>query len=219
MIHFKNVSKHYHIKGVHKVVIDDINLVFPPKTNIAILGHNGAGKSTLVNLIAGAIQPTKGRIIRRGSMSWPLGFGGGFGGTMTGIENARFVARMYGQDTEKVIDFVKEFSELGESFNLPINTYSSGMSARLAFGISMAVDFAYYLIDEITAVGDARFKQKCDQIFQTKLKDSNVIMISHQKETIRKFCEAGAVLHRGKLVYYPDIEDAIAVHDENQAKH
>lgn len=216
MIHFQHVSKHFRVKGIHKIVLDNVHVTFPPQTNVAILGQNGAGKSTLVNLIAGALQPTSGRIIRTGNMSWPLGFGGGFGGQMTGIENSRFVARMYGHDTEEVIEFVRDFAELGNSFNLPIGTYSSGMKARLAFGISMAIDFSYYLIDEITAVGDKRFREKCDDYFSQKLVASNVIMISHEKNAIRKFCSAGAVLHRGQLTYYPDLEDAIEVHDKNQ---
>jgi capsular polysaccharide transport system ATP-binding protein len=216
MIGFRNVRKTYRLSGIRKVVIDNLSLDLPPDRNIAILGRNGAGKSTLMRLIAGAELPDEGRIIRRGKVSWPLGFSGGFNGNMTGIENARFVARMYGEDTERVVEFVEDFSELGSSMQLPIKTYSSGMKARLAFGVSMAIDFSYYLIDEITAVGDDRFKRKCDEVFQKKIETSKIIMISHSMATIRKFCKSGCYLEGGRLFYYEDVEGAIDVHSKSQ---
>ncbi|MBA4783772.1 MAG: ABC transporter ATP-binding protein [Rhizobiales bacterium] len=216
MIEFRDVRKTYHLSGVRKVILDRLSMTFPPNRNIAIIGHNGAGKSTLMRLIAGAELPDEGRIIRHVKVSWPLGFSGGFNANMTGLENARFVARMYGQDTERVIEFVEEFSELGPSMRLPINSYSSGMRARLAFGISMAIDFKYYLIDEITAVGDARFKKKCDEVFESKLQHSNIIMISHATPSIRKFCESACIIDKGVLTFYDDIEEAIAIHAINQ---
>lgn len=218
MIEFRNLRKTYRLSGVEKVIINRLNLTFPGNRNIGILGHNGAGKSTFMRLIAGAELPDEGRVIRRVKVSWPLGFAGGFNGDMTGIENARFVARMYGEDTEQVISFVEDFSELGPSMRLPINTYSSGMRARLAFGVSMAINFGTYLIDEITAVGDARFKKKCDEVFQDKLQHANIIMISHSMASIRKFCENGCVIDAGRLTFYDDVEEAIAVHERNQAQ-
>ncbi|OKL45771.1 ABC transporter ATP-binding protein [Pseudovibrio exalbescens] len=216
MIEFQNVSKTYYLKGIEKVILDDVSFKFPKGRNVAILGHNGAGKSTMMRLLAGAELPDAGRIRRHVKVSWPLGFSGGFNGQMTGMENIRFVARMYGEDTERVIEFVQEFSELGESLTLPIQTYSSGMKARLAFGVSMAIDFRYYLIDEVTAVGDARFKRKCDEVFKQKLKRSNIVMISHSMGSIRQLCDMGCVLDKGKLYFHDDVEDAIAHHTKNQ---
>lgn len=217
MISFRNVRKTYRLKGIRKVIVNDLTLDLPFDRNIAILGENGAGKSTLMRLIAGAELPDRGRITRRGTVSWPLGFSGGFNGDMTGLENAKFVARMYGEDTERVVAFVEEFAELGQSMRLPIKTYSSGMKARLAFGVSMAIDFSCYLIDEVTAVGDARFKRKCDEVFEDKVKSSSIIMISHSMATIRKFCQSGCFMEGGKLYYYEDVEDAIAAHAREQA--
>ncbi|MEP1332284.1 MAG: ABC transporter ATP-binding protein [Lentilitoribacter sp.] len=218
MIEFRDVRKIYRSSGVKKVIINRLNFIFPSDRNIGILGHNGTGKSTFMRLVAGSEPPTEGRIIRRGKVSWPLGFGGGFNGNMTGLENARFVARMYGEDTDEVVHFVEEFAELGPSIHLPIRTYSSGMKARLAFGVSMAIHFDTYLIDEITAVGDARFKKKCDEVFQSKLKRSNIIMVTHSMANMRKFCQSGCVLNKGEVYYYDDVEDAISQHEELQEK-
>uniref|UniRef100_UPI003BAC12E4 ABC transporter ATP-binding protein n=1 Tax=Stappia sp. TaxID=1870903 RepID=UPI003BAC12E4 len=217
MISFRGVRKTYRLKGVRKVIVDDVTLDLPSDRNIAILGENGAGKSTLMRLIAGAELPDRGRILRHGIVSWPLGFSGGFNGDMTGMENAKFVARMYGEDTERVVAYVEEFSELGRSMSLPIKTYSSGMKARLAFGVSMAINFSCYLIDEVTSVGDARFKRKCDQVFEEKMQDANIIMISHSMSTIRRFCKSGCFLHEGRLRYYEDVEAAIEAHTRAQA--
>ena len=218
MIDFHGVTKIYKSKEINKVVIDDLTLRFPDNKNIGILGHNGAGKSTLMRLVAGAELPTRGRIHRYVNMSWPLGFAGGFNGNMTGLENARFVARMYGENPEEIVDFVESFAELGPSLKLPISTYSSGMKARLAFGVSMAIQFGCYLIDEITAVGDAKFKRKCAAVFEEKLETSNIIMISHSSGTLKKFCNAGCVLDSGQLTYYDDIEEAIERHNELQSR-
>ncbi len=218
MIQFIDVHKTYRLQGVTKTILDGLSITFPEDRNVAIMGRNGAGKSTLMRLIAGAELPDRGRIRRNAKVSWPLGFGGGFNGAMTGLENIRFVARMYGEDTEDVIEYVKEFSELGDSIRLPINTYSSGMKARLAFGVSMAIDFSYYLIDEVTAVGDARFKKKCDLVFESKLSNARIIMISHSSNTMRKFCNAGCVLEDGRLTMYDTVEEAIKQHELNQAR-
>jgi capsular polysaccharide transport system ATP-binding protein len=217
MISFRNVKKTYRLQGVRKVIVDGLTLDLPSDRNIAILGQNGAGKSTLMRLIAGAELPDRGQILRRGTVSWPLGFSGGFDGDMTGLENARFVARMYGEDTERVVAYVEDFSELGRSMALPIKTYSNGMKARLAFGVSMAINFSCYLIDEITSVGDARFKRKCDEVFQEKVQEANIIMISHSMATVRKFCQSGCFLHEGRLRYYEDVEAAIEAHNRAQA--
>ncbi len=209
MIDLLNVSKTYTLQGVRKVILDEVNFRFPKDKNIAIMGHNGAGKSTLMRLIAGAEQPDKGRLRRNVKVSWPLGFAGGFNGSMTGLENIRFVARVYGEDTEAIIESVKAFSELGESLYLPINTYSSGMKARLAFGLSLAIDFECYLIDEITAVGDKNFKKKSQRAFSEKLSSSRVIMVSHSLSEIRSYCQCGVLLKNGKLQYFDTVDDLI----------
>ena len=185
MIELDGISKAYTLKGVKKVLFQDLSFTFPTGRNVAIMGANGAGKSTLMKMIAGSEMPDSGRVLRHGRISWPLGFTGGFNGTMTGLENVRFVSRIYGQDTERVIEQVQDFAELGPSLKLPIKTYSSGMRARLAFGLSMAIDFDCYLIDEITAVGDENFRKKSEQVFKEKLARSQIIMISHSHATIR----------------------------------
>ncbi|KZK87961.1 Polysialic acid transport ATP-binding protein KpsT [Pseudovibrio sp. W64] len=218
MIEFQEVHKSYRLKGVTKTILNKLTTRFPTGKNIGILGHNGAGKSTLMRLIAGAELPDSGRIKRNVKISWPLGFGGGFAGKMTGIENVRFVARMYGEDTERMVEFVEDFSELGPSMTLPIQTYSSGMKARLAFGVSMAINFECYLIDEVTAVGDRRFKRKCDEVFESKLKHANIIMISHSERTIKKLCDTACLLHEGELIMYDSVDEALAQHRENQLK-
>ena len=218
MIELQNVSKTYRLKGVKKQVFDRFNFTFPAGRNIAIMGPNGAGKSTLMRLIAGAEQPDEGRIIRRAKVSWPLGFSGGFNGSMTGIENVRFVARIYGADTEAVIDYVREFTELGPSLNLPIRTYSSGMKARLAFGMSMAIDFDCYLIDEITAVGDAKFKKKSQSVFKQKLPSSRVIMISHSLGQIRDYCDCGLLLAADGAWFYDDIDGLVEAYNKMLVK-
>ncbi len=216
MIEFHDVRKTYQLKGVRKTILTGLTARFPKGKNIGILGHNGAGKSTLMRLIAGAELPDSGRIKRNVKVSWPLGFGGGFAGKMTGIENVRFVARMYGEDTERMVEFVEDFSELGPSMMLPIQTYSSGMKARLAFGVSMAVNFKCYLIDEITAVGDASFRRKCDLMFETKLKHANIIMISHSESSIKKLCDTACLLNNGRLTFFDTVDDALAQHRKNQ---
>jgi capsular polysaccharide transport system ATP-binding protein len=214
MIRLQNVAKSYRLREGRKVVLRNISATFP-RTNVAILGANGAGKSTLLRLIAGTEPPDSGDILRQGRISWPLGFAGSFNGTMSGAENVRFVARIYGEDTERVLDFVESFSELGEFFRMPVSSYSSGMRARLAFGVSMAVAFDYYLVDEITAVGDDKFRQKCLTTFTKKLANSGIIMISHSKATLKQYCRIGAVLHQGELMMFDDLNEAIALHEQH----
>ncbi len=209
----KDVSKIYRVRRGRKVVLDHVTFRFPRGVNVAVLGLNGAGKSTLIRLIAGAEEPTSGSILRYTRISWPLGFTGGFAGTMTGKENVRFVARIYGQDVEEVESFVQDFADIGDHYNMPVRTYSAGMRARLAFGVSMAIDFDCYLIDEILAVGDAVFRQKCDEVFSSKLKHADIIMVAHSPALLKKYCNAGAILRDGRLDYYDDLDEAIAVYN------
>jgi capsular polysaccharide transport system ATP-binding protein len=214
MLVFDRVSKFYRLKGIKKTILTDFSFKFPTNRNVGILGRNGIGKSTLMRLMAGIEPPDIGNVYRTLRVSWPLGFAGGFNGSMTGIENIRFVSRIYGQDTEKVIAYVKGFAELGTSLALPIKTYSSGMKARLAFGLSMAIDFDVYLIDEITAVGDADFKEKSKSAFIEKLASSQIYMISHSMNTIRQYCDCGLLLEGHQIRFFDNIDDLIAAYDE-----
>lgn len=208
MIELDNVTKAYATQSGSNVVLDAVTFAFPPRTNLGVLGKNGAGKSTLLRLIAGTELPDSGDVLRRGSVSWPIGFSGGFNGSLSGEENCRFVARIYGADVDEVVGFTMDFAELGEYFHMPVKTYSSGMRARLAFGLSMAIEFDAYLVDEVTAVGDARFQQKCRDAFKERSDRSSVIIVSHQLTTIKDYCDHCAVLNRGRLHYFTSIEEA-----------
>lgn len=213
MIELDRISKAYPArKGVNQV-LDDISFTFPARTNIGILGRNGAGKSTLLRIIAGTEQPDSGTIKRRGVVSWPIGFSGGFAGSLTGEENCRFVARIYGADLDDVVGFSADFAELGDYFYMPVKTYSSGMRGRLAFGLSMAIDFDAYLVDEVTAVGDTRFQEKCRKAFEARSGHSSVIIVSHNLSTVRDYCQHCAVIKDGKMLYFDTIDEASAVYE------
>ncbi|ENM5927055.1 ABC transporter ATP-binding protein [Vibrio mimicus] len=212
MIELVDVSKSYKTPNGSKQVLNPCSLTFPRGRNIGLLGVNGAGKSTLLRMIAGSEAPTTGKIIRNVKMSWPLGFAGGFNGSLTGYENLRFVTRIYGEDIKRVEAFVSDFSELGDYLNMPIKSYSSGMKARLAFGLSMAMDFECYLVDEITGVGDRRFQEKCRDAFKARSEHASIIMVSHSMPTLKEHCDMGAVLDRGELTFYQDINEAIDVY-------
>lgn len=218
MIEFRNLTKRFFIRGQRKVVADNINLVFPAGRSVGLLGRNGAGKSTLLKMIAGTMDPTEGEIISHGTMSWPVGFAGSFHGELTGAQNARFIARIYGVDTDEMIDFVRDFANLGGHFNLPFRTYSSGMKSRLAFGISMAVPFDTYLVDEVTSVGDAAFRKKSGEVFRARMEHAGAVVVSHGMGQIREMCDAGAVLESGHLYYYDDVNEAIEHHNRNMTK-
>lgn len=214
LIRLINLTKVFRTKGGGgKVVANRMNATFPKGSSVALLGRNGAGKSTLLHMIAGNILPTAGKIISTGTISWPVGFSGSFHKELTGEQNVRFIARVYGMDTDAMCDFVSEFAELDKQFSQPFRTYSSGMRARLAFGTSMAMSFDTYLIDEVTAVGDARFKRKSKYLLKARLQGASAIVVSHSMSTLRDFCNMGAVLDRGVLVVYPDLEEAIARHE------
>lgn len=214
MLVFDSVSKAYRLKGVTKTILSDFSFQFLANRNVGIMGKNGAGKSTMMRLMAGIEPPDSGHVYRTSRVSWPLGFSGGFNGSMTGLENIRFVSRIYGQDTEQVIDYVTEFAELGKSLRLPIKTYSSGMKARLAFGLSMAIDFDIYLIDEITAVGDEDFKRKSKAVFQDKLARSQIIMISHSPTTIKDYCDCGLLLAGERICFFEEVDDLLAAYKD-----
>jgi capsular polysaccharide transport system ATP-binding protein len=209
MIRFTNVSKHFKTQQHKKVILDRVSTEFLPGYSYGILGVNGAGKSTTMRMIAGTMLPNSGRITKDLRVSWPLGFSGGFHPNMTGKDNLNFVARAYGENVVRVARFVEEFAELGDYINAPVRTYSSGMMARLAFGLSMAIEFDCYLIDEITAVGDARFQARCQVAFESRRKNSDLIMISHGMDTIKNYCDKGMVLVDGRLMVFDNVENAI----------
>lgn len=218
MIRLENLTKIYKLNGRQKVVADNLNATFPSGVSVALLGRNGAGKSSLLRMISGAMLPTSGEILSTGTISWPVGFAGSFNGELTGEQNCRFVARVYGIDSDQMRDFVEDFAELGQHFYLPFRTYSSGMRARLAFGVSMAVPFDTYLVDEVSAVGDAAFRAKSNHVFNARMTAAGAVVVSHSMPTLREICHAGAVLENGKLSYFDDLEDAIRVHTENMRR-
>ena len=215
MIRFENLSKIYKVAGRHKVVADNINLTFPSGRSVALLGRNGAGKSTLLQMIAGTVAPTSGRIVSTGSISWPVGFSGSFHPHLTGLQNTHFIARVYGVDTQELSEFVEDFSGLGVHYRLPFRTYSSGMRSRLAFGVSMGIDFGTYLVDEITAVGDAAFLARSNRVFHARMKASGAVVVTHSMGLVRQLCNAAAVLESGQLYYYDSVEHGIAHHTRN----
>ena len=217
MIELRNVTKYYRTPHGRKVVLDDLTLTLPPGTKLGVLGRNGAGKSTLLSMIGGTTRPNRGEIRRHASISWPLGFGGTFHADLTGAQNVRFVARSYGRDTDELVEYVESFAELGEFMDMPLRSYSSGMKARLAFGMSMGIAFDWYLVDEITAVGDAAFKRKSLSFFKNRLRNAGLLMVSHSVTTIRAYCTSGLVLEKGRATYYDNIQAAIAAHERNMA--
>lgn len=214
MIAFEDVFMSYPTRFGRKVVIDNLSIIFDTRKNIGILGLNGAGKSTLLRLIGGSELPQRGRIRREGNISFPLGYTGCFAGNMSGRENAAFLARVYDYNVDEVVAFVEAFAELGDYFDEPVRTYSSGMHARLGFGASMALKFDVYLIDEGFGAGDARFSARVQATFKSRLEHSRMILVSHAAETILTYCEAGATLHDGKLTYYDDIKEAVACYNK-----
>ncbi len=211
MIRLENVTKYYPTRSGRHYILKNVSATLPEGKNIGVFGRNGTGKSTLLRLLGGIDFPSEGKISIKGSISWPMGLGSGMQGSLTGRENAKFVCRIYG-DSEKVtkekIQFIHEFSELGDFFDEPIKGYSSGMRSRLTFGISMAFDFDYYLMDEITAVGDARFKHKAKAALDKKRETSNVIFVSHSISEIKRICDVGIYIEDGQIKIYNDLNEA-----------
>lgn len=215
MIRLENVSKSYHADGVAKIVANRISLVFPARMSVALIGRNGAGKSSLLKIISGAMRPGSGRVVCSGSVSWPVGFAGGFHGDLSGLQNTRFVARIYGVDTDQLVEFVLNVSELGEHFHLPVRTYSQGMRARLGFAMSMGIDFDTYLIDEVASVGDESFRQKSEAMLRQRLASSGAVVVSHSAPLLKRMCSAAVVIENGEATWFDEVEAALEQHRRN----
>lgn len=214
MIICSDITKSYSHGGRQKRVLNGINLAIERGDRVGLLGRNGAGKSTLIKLIGGVEMPTSGKIIRNMSVSWPLGFAGGFQGSLTGLDNARFIARIYQRQYADIRRFVEDFTELGKQLNMPVKTYSSGMRARLAFALSLAIEFDCYLIDEIILVGDQSFQRKCHSEMFDKRKDRTIILASHSPEFVRGMCNKAILLDKGEAVAYDDVNLALDIYSE-----
>jgi len=212
MIHCEKVTKSYPMGHGRKQVLSELDLDIRPGEHIGFLGRNGAGKTTLIKLIGGVELPTSGKVRRKMRVSWPLGFSGAFQGSLTGYDNARFIARIYGLEYRDIRDFVEDFTELGAQLKMPVKTYSSGMRARLAFALSIAIEFDCYLIDEVIMVGDANFHKKCHHELFDKRGDRALVLASHSVELIREFCDRAMVLHEGKGTIYSDVNEALELY-------
>jgi capsular polysaccharide transport system ATP-binding protein len=214
MIEVHDLVKIYQTRNGSRRVLDKVCFKLDKGRNVGILGHNGAGKSTLIRLLAGAEKPTAGRIDRRMSVSWPLAFGGAFQSHLTGLDNLRFVARIYGRDFRQLRPFVEEFTELGDYLSEPVEHYSTGMVTRLAFALSMAIEFDCFLIDEVLVVGDKRFHDRCHEELFHKRRDRSFILVTHDANSIRTYCESVCVLEGGKLRAFESVDEGLAWYEE-----
>lgn len=213
MIICENLYKSYPAGHGRKEVLRGVNLTVNKGERVALLGRNGAGKSTLIKQIGGVEMPDSGRINRKMTNSWPIGFNGGFQGSLTGYDNAKFIARIYGRAYSEMRDFVEDFTELGGSLKMPVKTYSSGMRARLAFALSLAIEFDCYLIDEVILVGDQNFQRKCHAELFERRGDRAMVIASHDMNTIASMCDRGIVLHNGTATTFDNITDAVAEYE------
>ena len=221
MIRVENVTKSYPLQGFSRYfVFRNLSMQLPSRTHIGIVGRNGAGKSTLLRLLGGTELPDAGRVTTDGLISPPLGLASGFAQKISGRDNARFICRINGDGTEAArerVEFIQNFSELGDFFDRPVETYSSGMRARLAFSISMSFEYDYYLIDELTAVGDRKFRNKAEKTFQEKRGRSSIIMVSHNLDQLQRDCEVGIYMHTGGAELYDSMDEAIQAYRKDQS--
>ena len=218
MIRLDNITKSYLLSGGKRhYVFKNLSFAFPEGANIGLIGSNGAGKSTLMNILGGIDIPDSGKVITNKSISWPVGLSGGLQGSLTARDNIKFVARVYGYKGAEIIEkvrYVEEFAEIGEYFDQPIKTFSSGMRSRVTFGLSMAFDFDYYLVDEAGAVGDANFKKKSMAVYKEKLASGNVILVSHNMTEVRSLCDHIVLLDGGKVTVLDNVEEGIKMYEE-----
>ncbi|MDR0580393.1 MAG: ABC transporter ATP-binding protein [Campylobacteraceae bacterium] len=217
MIRLENLTKSYPLENGRHYVFKNLSFEFPENSNIGLIGPNGAGKTTLMNILGGTDIPDRGRVVTNKSISFPIGFGGGLQGSLSAADNIKFVARVYGFTGERMrqkVEYVRDFAEIGEFFYQPIKTYSSGMKARVSFGLSMAFDFDYYLIDEAGAVGDASFKTKSTAIYKEKLSKSNVIIVSHNMNEIKSLCDHIVVFNAGEAHIFNNVNEGIKMYQK-----
>jgi capsular polysaccharide transport system ATP-binding protein len=220
MIVVSNMSKRYRGSNDEQYVLRDVSLNIPRTAKLAVIGRNGAGKSTLLNLLGGMDHPTRGTVTRQCRVSWPLGLSGGFQGSLSGTQNAKFIARIHGVDEDALrqrIGFIREFSELGHALERPVKSYSSGMRSRLAFAISLAFDFDVYLVDELTSVGDAAFRKKSRDAFRDIAARAGLIMVSHDEATLKAFCDTALWLHEGQALWFDDLAEGLARYKKSLA--
>lgn len=212
MIELRNLTKSYLTDSGRYYVFRKLNFRFPEDVSIGLIGRNGAGKSTLMRLLGGIDVPDSGEVLVDGSISWPVGLSGGYQPSLSARDNVKFVCRIYGvrgAAMDRVMDYVQDFAEIGEFFDRPMKTYSSGMRARVAFGLSMAFDFDYLLIDEVMAVGDAEFRRKCRSAFNRKQEQSNLILVSHNMNDIANYCDIVLLVDRGEVRLFEDVQEGI----------
>ncbi|WP_347455424.1 ABC transporter ATP-binding protein [Acinetobacter thermotolerans] len=217
MIELKNLTKSYTTPKGRHFVFKDLNAVLPENKSVALLGKNGAGKSTLLRVIGGIDYPDEGQVITNKSISWPVALSGGFQGSLTARQNVRFVARLYvssEEEVEYIVNFVEAFAEIGKYFDMPMKSYSSGMRSRIGFGLSMAFDFDYYLLDEVGAVGDRAFRKKSQMLLDELKQNSNIIMVSHNIKDLIRNCDVAFLVRDGKAEYFDNMQDAIEVYKE-----
>jgi capsular polysaccharide transport system ATP-binding protein len=215
VISLENVTKSYMTLNGRKVVFRNLSVDIPEGVNVGLIGRNGAGKSTMMRLLSSVEPPDSGKVITKGRISWPVGLRGGIQKNLTGRDNVKFVCRIQGvrrAGMREIIRYVQDFAEIGEYFDQPVSTYSSGMQARLAFGTSMAFDFDYYLIDEVMAVGDATFKRKSRKVFNERLQQARVILVSHNMKLVSNMCDVVVHLDHGKAIVFDDVREGIAAY-------
>lgn len=217
MIEVINLTKSYITNKGRVIIFKDLSFKVPDGKNIALIGRNGAGKSTLMRLISGQDTPDKGRIITNKTLSWPVGLSGGFQGSLSARDNVKFVARVYGakgDSLREIVNYVEEFAEIGDYFDRPVKTYSSGMRSRVAFGLSLAFDFDYFLIDEAMSTGDAHFKRKAEAAFKERISKSKIIFVSHSMGQVKKLCDYVLLVKKGQVLQFEDVEEGIQHYQE-----
>lgn len=218
MIIVEDVYKRYHTDSAPgKWVLQGVSFIIPPRINVGLIGVNGSGKSTLLRLVGGVDQPNRGRIERRCRVSWPMGFGGGLQGSLTGRQNSKFVCRIHGHGSNipDRLAYIQDFAEIGDAFDEPVKTYSSGMKSRLQFALSLAFDFDVYISDEVTSTGDAAFRNKAAAAFKKLTDHASLIMVSHGEGTLRQFCSAGIWINNGKAHWFDEIDDALKAYKDS----
>jgi len=211
-IQVERLSKSFHDHRTSKRLFEDLSFDLQMGEKLALLGRNGQGKSTLIKMLGGVAHPTSGRIRNALSTSWPIGFGGGFQGSLTGLDNVRFIARLYSRPAAEILDYVEWFAELGPDLRTPVKNYSTGMRARLAFGLSLAIEFECYLIDEVMAVGDARFATRSHDELFVKRADRAFVIASHNCDFLRQICTRAIVIHQGEAKIFEDMDLAVDIY-------